>query len=397
MKQKPAKLTFWGVRGSTPTLERDTWRYGGNTPCLELSAPDGTRFILDCGTGLRPLGNHWTARAGADGIDAHILVTHYHWDHIQGIPFFHPFFEAQNKFHFYSFQSKYLGIGSLQKVFEAQLSSPYFPVDVSMMTAPREFHEVTGGQSWDVNGTKVTAGWLNHPQGCLGYRIDTSGGSVVYATDNEPGNPECDRNIRQLAQGADVLIYDAQYSPEQLAYERKGWGHSSWLEGVKIARECRVRNLVLFHHDPDSSDRGVDGFLSAARQELPSTWAAAEGMAITMDDHGVDVAMRESRIGQRRRLRYSATVSGETEDGKAFEEKATVRDVSIQGAYLCLSSRPRLQSELRVLIETSGDPAHSAVIALRANVVHFEPGREKNQCGVGVVFVEDPEARRNRD
>jgi phosphoribosyl 1,2-cyclic phosphodiesterase len=397
MKQKPAKLTFWGVRGSTPTLERYTWRYGGNTPCLELMAPEGTRFVLDCGTGLRPLGNHWSARMGSEGVDAHILVTHYHWDHIQGIPFFHPFFEAQNKFHFYSFQSKHLGVDSLRKVFEAQLSSPYFPVDVSMMTASREFNEVSGGQSWDIGKTKVTAGWLNHPQGCLGYRIDTTGGSIVYATDNEPGVPECDRNIRQRAQGADVLIYDAQYSPEQLASERRGWGHSSWLEGVKIARECRVRNLVLFHHDPDSTDRGVDGFLSAARQEFPSTWAAAEGMTITMDDHGVDVAMRESRIGQRRRLRYMATVSGQTEDGKSFEEKATVRDISIQGAYICLNSRPRLQSELRVLIETNGEPQRSAAISLRANVVHFEDGAEKNQVGVGVVFVEEPEARRSRD
>ena len=138
MKQKPAKLTFWGVRGSTPTLERYTWRYGGNTPCLELVSPEGTQFILDCGTGLRPLG------------------THYHWDHIQGIPFFHPFFESQNKFHFYSFQSKHLGANSLRQVFEAQLSSPYFPVDVSMMTAAREFHEVAGGQTWEVGATKVS-------------------------------------------------------------------------------------------------------------------------------------------------------------------------------------------------------------------------------------------------
>ena len=397
MKQKPAKLTFWGVRGSTPTLERHTWRYGGNTPCLDLITPEGTRFIIDCGTGLRALGNHLTAQAGTDGIDAHVLMTHYHWDHIQGIPFFHPFFEAQNKFHFYSFQSKYLGPNSLRQVFEAQLSSPYFPVDVSMMTAPRDFHEVTGGQQWEIEGTKVTAGWLNHPQGCLGYRIDTSGGSIVYATDNEPGAADCDNNIRKLSEGADVLIYDAQYSPEQLASERKGWGHSSWLEGVKIAREAKVRNLVLFHHDPDSTDRGVDGFLSAARQEFPATWAAAEGMAITLSDRGVDVTMRESRVGQRKRLRYNASVSGHTADGKPFEEKATVRDISLQGAYLALNSQPRLQSELRVQIETSGDPTRSAVLSLRATVVHFEEGRENQQNGVGVVFVEESEAGRNRD
>jgi phosphoribosyl 1,2-cyclic phosphodiesterase len=397
MTHKLAKLVFWGVRGSTPTLERDTWRYGGNTPCLELTAPDGTHFILDCGTGLRMLGNHWTEAQAGKPIDAHVLITHYHWDHIQGIPFFHPLFEAQNHFHFYSFQSQALGPNSLQQVLQAQLASPYFPVDLTTMAARRKYREVTGGEKWDVNGTHITAGWLNHPQGCLGYRIETSGGSIVYATDNEPGSAEHDRNLRHLAQGADVLIYDAQYSPEQLATDRKGWGHSSWLEGVKVARESKVRNLVLFHHDPDSPDRMVDGYLSAARLEFPATWAATEGMSITMSARGVDVAIRGSRLGQRRRLRFSARVTGQTEDGKTFEEKATVRDLSLQGAYLCLNSRPQLQSELRVVIEAAGDENRSSLLSLRATVVHFDPGREKMQNGVGVVFIEDPDPGRPRD
>lgn len=397
MTHKLAKLVFWGVRGSTPTLERDTWRYGGNTPCLELTAPDGTRFILDCGTGLRMLGNQWTEAQAGKAVQAHVLITHYHWDHIQGIPFFHPLFEAQNRFHFYSFQSQALGPNSLQQVLQAQLASPYFPVDLTTMAARREYREVTGGEKWDVNGTHITAGWLNHPQGCLGYRIETSGGSIVYATDNEPGSAEHDRNLRQLAQGADVLIYDAQYSPEQLATDRKGWGHSSWLEGVKVARESKVRNLVLFHHDPDSPDRVVDGYLSAARQEFPATWAATEGMTINMSERGVDVAIRGSRVGQRRRLRFSARVTGQTEDGKTFEEKATVRDLSLQGAYLCLNSRPQLQSELRVVIEAAGDENRSSLLSLRATVVHFDPGREKTQNGVGVVFIEDPDPGRPRD
>jgi phosphoribosyl 1,2-cyclic phosphodiesterase len=397
MTHHVAKLVFWGVRGSTPTLERDTWRYGGNTPCLELTAPDGTRFILDCGTGLRMLGNRWTRAHGGNTIEAHILVTHYHWDHIQGIPFFNPFFQSQNRFHFYSFQSKYLGPDSLRQVLEAQLASPYFPVDVNMMTAGREFHEISGGDKWVVNGTQITCAWLNHPQGCLGYRIDTAGGSVVYATDNEPGVPENDLNLRQLAQGADVLIYDAQYSPEQLASERKGWGHSSWLEGVKIARDAKVRNLVLFHHDPDSLDKVVDGFLSAARQEFPATWAATEGMSITMSERGVNVEMRETRSGQRRRLRFNAIVTGQSEDGKKFEERATVRDISLQGAYLCLKSRPKLQSEVRVVIEAATDPAASSMLSLRGTVVHFDAGREKTQNGVGVVFIDDTDPARPHD
>ena len=389
MTHHVAKLVFWGVRGSTPTLERDTWRYGGNTPCLELTAPDGTHFILDCGTGMRMLGNRWTRSHGINGIEAHILVTHYHWDHIQGIPFFNPFFQSQNRFHFYSFQSKYLGPNSLRQVLEGQLAKPYFPVDVSMMSAEREFREISGGEKWEINGTKVTAAWLNHPQGCLGYRLDTAGGSVVYATDNEPGVAEFDANLRQLANGADVLIYDSQYSPEQLASTHKGWGHSSWLEGVKIVRDAKVRNLVLFHHDPDSPDKKVDGFLSAARQEFPATWAATEGMTITMSERGVDVALRGSRLGQRRRLRFAATVSGQSEDGKTFQEKATVRDLSLQGAYLCLKNRPRLQSEVRVVIEASGDKDRSSTLSFRGTVIHCDPGREKSENGVGVVFIEE--------
>ncbi|MGH9736999.1 MAG: MBL fold metallo-hydrolase [Candidatus Acidiferrales bacterium] len=404
MMQKNAKLVFWGVRGSTPTIERDSCRYGGNTPCLELTAPDGVRFVLDCGTGLRMLGNRlraannrWGEGQSEAGIDAHILVTHYHWDHIQGIPFFQPFFESQNRFHFYSFQSKFLGRNSLRQVIEAQLASPYFPVDVSSMRASRSFREVAGGDKWTVENTHVTAAWLNHPQNCLAYRLDTSAGSVVYATDTEPGVPELDQGLRELAHGADVLIYDGQYSPEQLASTRKGWGHSSWLEGVKIARESKVRNLVLFHHDPDSTSRIIDGFLSAARQEFPATWAAMEGMTMTFSERGVSVSLPKSRLGQRRRLRFTAVVKGETEDGRAFEERATVRDLSLQGAYLCLNSRPRLQSELSVAIDAASDNDRSSLLSLRAAVVHCEPGREPNQNGVGIVFIEDVDAEMPRD
>src|SRR5208283_2890343 len=150
MTQNVAKLVFWGVRGSTPTLERDTWRYGGNTPCLELTAPGGTHFILDCGTGLRMLGNSWARSQSEFGVEAHILVTHYHWDHIQGIPFFSPLYVQNNEFHFYSFRSKYLGRDSLKQVFEAQMALPYFPVDMSAMNAKRKFQEVDGGDSFKV-------------------------------------------------------------------------------------------------------------------------------------------------------------------------------------------------------------------------------------------------------
>ena len=289
MPANTTKLIFWGVRGSTPTLERDTWRYGGNTACVEVMAAGGTRFILDCGTGLRMLGNRlhaqsqqWAESHGPGGLEAHVLVTHYHWDHIQGIPFFLPFFEPHNSFHFASFQSKYLGRNSLRQVLEAQLAKPYFPVDVSIMEATRSFREVAGGEQWDVHGTHISTAWLNHPQGCLGYRLDTPTGSIVYATDNEPGVSEFDNNIRELARGADVLIYDAQYSRSALAQDKKGWGHSSWEEGVAVAKASGAKQLILFHHDPDSDDRAIDELQARARTSFPNCHAAYEVMDITV-------------------------------------------------------------------------------------------------------------------
>src|SRR5579871_2877955 len=164
-----AKLSFWGVRGSTPTVDPATWRYGGNTPCLELLAPDGTQFVLDCGTGVRMLGNRWGANGAKPPTGTHIFVTHYHWDHIQGLPFFSPFYSPENEFHFYSFRSKFLGRDSLKQVFEAQMALPYFPVDLSAMSAKRKFREVEGGDSFEIGENKITARWLNHPQGCLGF------------------------------------------------------------------------------------------------------------------------------------------------------------------------------------------------------------------------------------
>ena len=138
------RVRFWGTRGSIATPGPTTVRFGGNTCCVEVVTDAGQRFILDCGTGLRMLGNKmrtavngWSEAGGQGGVDAHVLVTHYHWDHIQGIPFFHPFFEARNRFHFYGFQSKYLGRDTLRQVLESQMASPYFPVDISMMTAAR--------------------------------------------------------------------------------------------------------------------------------------------------------------------------------------------------------------------------------------------------------------------
>ena len=384
-----AKLSFWGVRGSTPTVDPATWRYGGNTPCLELVTPDGTQFILDCGTGLRMLGSRWSVPEGGRVNGTHILVTHYHWDHIQGIPFFAPLYVESNEFQFYSFRSKFLGKESLRQVFEAQMATPYFPVDLAAMNARRKFREVEGGDTFVIGENKVTARWLNHPQGCLGFRIETSAGIVVYATDNEPGDEKLEENLRLLAADADIFINDAQYTPEQLETTRKGWGHSSWREGVKIAQQVHAKTLVLFHHDPDSTDRTVDSILRHAREEFDSVFAASEGMVITLGSTGdrVQAHMPGTRTALRREAQFRAKVTGVTEGGKEFQEETVVKDLSLQGALISLAHLPRLQSELQVIMETPGANGLQTM-RLRGYVVRIDQSAEKGRSAVGVVFTD---------
>jgi len=386
MPETIARLTFWGVRGSTPTVDQATWRYGGNTPCLELVTPSGNLFILDCGTGLRTLGKRWAGSAQA--VEADIFVTHYHWDHIQGLPFFAPLYSPKNRFHFYSFCSEFLGAGSLKRVFEAQMASPYFPVNLSAMSAAREFTEMAGGDCRKVGDTQVSTRFLNHPQGCLGYRFETPAGTIVYATDNEPGVPEFDRALRELASGADVLVNDAQFRPEQLAGDRKGWGHSSWLAGVHLAQEAGVRDLVLFHHDPDSSDRAVDGILREARSQFRNTWAASEGMVMTLDGQETQVTIPAVRQGQRREAHFRARIVGVKPDGQTFAVETVIRDLNLNGAFVYLDHEPRLQSELEVVIDNPAGPAAGKSLTLHGNVVRVEPGPDAKQIGVGIVFTE---------
>lgn len=384
-----AKLSFWGVRGSTPTVDPATWRYGGNTPCVELIAPDGTQFILDCGTGLRMLGSRWGTGAGGANADTHIFVTHYHWDHIQGLPFFAPLYDEKNEFQFYSFRSKFLGPDSLRQVLEKQMALPYFPVDFSAMNAQRKFRELDGGENFTIGENRVVTRWLNHPQGCLGFRIETPAGTVVYATDNEPGDPALDKNLRELAAGADIFINDAQFAPLQLAGNRKGWGHSSWREGANVAREVNAKTLVLFHHDPDSNDRVIDEILQQARDEFDSVFAASEGMIITLGSASepVQAHMPGSRTALRREAQFHARVTGLTAEGQKFDEATLVKDLSLQGALITLRHSPRMQSELQVTMETPTADGLQAM-QLRGYVVRIEEGAEKGTTAVGVVFTE---------
>ncbi|HEY5028328.1 MAG TPA: MBL fold metallo-hydrolase [Candidatus Angelobacter sp.] len=274
-------VRFWGVRGSTPTPQSENLRYGGNTSCVEVRV-NGHIYVFDCGTGFRNLGKQLSLEQTGNGnghpINAHIFLSHFHWDHIQGIPFFSPLYgDRKNSFVFHS-SSRTRG---LQQALEEQMADPYFPVNMSEMAAHRQFSNIDEGRT-TLDDCTVQSMWLNHPQGCLGFRMETQGKVIVYATDNEPGDPVFDKSVRKLAEGADLLIYDAQYLPEEYAARKQGWGHSHWREAINVVMESGAKELILFHHDPDHTDSCIDSVVKQAREHYPKVRAASEGMEIVL-------------------------------------------------------------------------------------------------------------------
>src|SRR5579872_6652595 len=271
------RIKFWGVRGSTPAPQPENMRYGGNTSCVEVRVGHEL-YIFDCGTGFRVLGQALRNEFNGHAVSAHVFVSHFHWDHIQGIPFFGPLYDKpESRFLFHSSPRT----RGLKRVMEEQMAAPYFPVNVNEMKARREFYDLDQGrvQFGDVT---VEAAWLNHPQGCLGFRLETKHGVFVYATDNEPGDAQFDKNVRKLAAGADVLVYDAQYLPEEYEARKRGWGHSHWREAINVVMESGAKELVLYHHDPDHNDECIDKVVKEASNFYPKVRAAAEGMEIKL-------------------------------------------------------------------------------------------------------------------
>jgi phosphoribosyl 1,2-cyclic phosphodiesterase len=273
------RIKFWGVRGSTPTPQAQNLRYGGNTSCVEVRLGEHL-YVFDCGTGLRMLGHQLRHEFADRPIHAHIFVSHFHWDHIQGIPFFGPLYDRpENQFFFHSSSRT----RALRQVVHEQMTSPYFPVDTSEIKAGLVFHDIEQG-SQSLDGLVIRAMWLNHPQGCLGFRLETKDGIVVYATDNEPGDEKFDKSVRKLAEGADLLIYDAQDLPEEYEARKRGWGHSHWREATNVVMESGAKELILFHHDPDHDDECIDQVVRQARDCYPTVRAAAEGMSIVLGE-----------------------------------------------------------------------------------------------------------------
>jgi phosphoribosyl 1,2-cyclic phosphodiesterase len=269
------RLRFWGVRGSIATPQPDNLGFGGNTTCLEIRLPNNEIVIIDGGTGLRYLGLSLMQEFADQKLSLRILMTHFHWDHIQGIPFFAPLYVPGNEVAFYS---EHPG-EQLRETLEGQMSSPYFPVRFEHMAARRSFVQMP--PDLRIGGATIHAFQMNHPQGASGYRIERDGAVIVHASDLEHGDAKFEKILLDHAQNADVLIYDAQYTPEE--YESKiGWGHSTWVEAVRIAREAKVKKLVLFHHDPGHDDRFMEALVDQARKHFENTEAAKQGREISL-------------------------------------------------------------------------------------------------------------------
>lgn len=387
-------VKFWGVRGSIPTPERRNSRYGGNTACIEIRLANGTLIILDCGSGLRALGKSLLREFRTRPIQAYIFLTHFHWDHVQGIPFFLPLYKKDCSILFHSILSN----GQhLKEAIEGQWVSPYFPVEASLIPAVRHFYEL-GERPINLNGAIITSAPMNHPQGCVGYRIEADGAVFVLATDTEPGSVKHDQALRELARDADVLVYDAQYTPEQLREQKKGWGHSSWLEGTRVARDSGSKRLILFHHDPDSDDNIVDGLIARAREEFSNVVGSAEGLELDLpqghEKRKFSVAASERRYDRRLPVSVPVLVRWVRPDGVLMQASAWVRNASTSGLYFVAPSQIRTDQPLELKMDLSGATPHSQATPLHfiAQAMHYErvgdqKGFKNMVVGVGVRRV----------
>jgi len=278
-------VTFWGVRGSIACASPEYMRYGGNTSCLEVMA-GGRRLIFDAGTGIRKLGGRICDTDAPAETD--IFFTHTHFDHIVGLSFFAPLTRKNHKIRL---SAGHLAPDlTLKEVVRHAMAAPLYPVTIDIFAAKLEFRDfVCGDTLQPAPDITVRTAPLNHPNGATGYRVDHAGKSICYITDTEHREGERDANIVNLCRGADIMVYDCSYTDEEYP-SRKGWGHSTWQEGMRIADTAGIGTVVIFHHDPSHDDDAMDRIVAeavAARpgetaRGLPRIVAAREGLTLAV-------------------------------------------------------------------------------------------------------------------
>jgi len=273
-------LKLWGTRGSIPCPGPGTVKYGGNTTSFELNCGN-RRVLVDAGTGIRLLGKKIMLEE-ANLLDADLFFTHTHMDHIQGLPFFAPLYNPQSNVRLHAGHLDGITY-DLQGIIGTMLmKDPVFPVPSSLIEKACSFKDFECGKVFELEGGVVLkTAPLNHPNGACGYRIEYDDKVLAICTDTEHFEGKLDENVLFLAEGADILIYDAAYTDEEYP-NFKGWGHSTWQEAVKVSREASVKQTLLFHHDPSHDDAKMDQIASLAAKERSSVRPAIEGEVIDL-------------------------------------------------------------------------------------------------------------------
>jgi len=276
------QIRFWGTRGSLPVSGPHVVVFGGNTSCVQVETQEKDIFIFDGGTGLREFGaqlNH-----SDEPKTFHLFFTHFHWDHFLGLPFFTPVFNAQNTFHIYG---PLPGQRPLQKILSDAMNSIYFPVPLREFPAKLEYHPLSE-KAIDIGSIQIVSTTLCHPGATIGYRMESRGKSICYITDNELGlHPLMDKLLETFCQGTDVLIHDAQFTPQEYV-TRKGWGHSTHEAVIGLAKVAQVKKVVFFHHDVARKDDDLREIVARFQKELEQEktgiqcMAAAEGEIINI-------------------------------------------------------------------------------------------------------------------
>lgn len=278
-RRAATRVKLWGVRGSIPVPGPSTLRYGGNTSCVEVRA-DGEIIVLDAGSGIRPLGIALEKEFGERAIQLSLLITHAHWDHIQGLPFFLPAYKEKNEIRVRGYEGAREGLGH---ILATQMEPPFFPVKMRDLPSNLAIEELKATE-FNIGAVRIRSILVNHPGICAGYRLFTSSGSMAYLPDNEPhetshaqnaGTPGAGHRsesserakLVEFLSGADLVMLDTQYTDSEYK-EHIGWGHGSLSRTVDLALDARVKKLLLFHHDPNHDDQMVEGMVALARQRV---------------------------------------------------------------------------------------------------------------------------------